>query len=188
MNRKLLVSGIVLTLINTYFVTQGAGREWKNPYNIGFEIRNHDPRPITITLKYDDVTPINLGTADPLFMLDAYNSVIWQTTINGKTGPNYPTLATPIDIKISTVLTVTYTDKKGQKAFKRFQFPADKTIFVAWENNTLRPQKGSFGNTQSGLSLKNNVRQSDIRNLQQGTIGVVKNQNLVEEDERFGEL
>lgn len=188
MKIKLIVLGIVLVLMNTHFATQGAGKVWLNPYNIGFEIRNHDPRPIIITLKHDDATPVAVGTANPLFMLNADDSIIWQTTMNGKTGATYPTLATPLDIRISSVLTVTYTDKNGQQAFKRYQFPAGKTIFVAWENNTLRPQKGSFGNTQSGMSLRKNVRSSDIKSLEQGTIrSAVKFEND-QDDERFGEL
>lgn len=38
-----------------------------------------------------------------------------------------------------------------------------KTAFLTFENNALRPQKGSFGKTQSGLSTGDNITSSGIK-------------------------
>lgn len=137
------------------------GKVWQNPYNIGFELRNHDSRPITITLKHEPT--MITQTADPLFYLNADDSIIWRTTVNGKkTFGNYPTLATPVDIREPLYLIIEYTNKQGKVTFAYYRFTPNKTVFVAWENQQLRPQKGKGGATQSGLSLANNVSVADI--------------------------
>lgn len=48
--------------------------------------------------------------------------------------------------------------------FKNYTIPAGKKAFISWENDALRPQRGSGGKTQSGISLKknSNVTQEEL--------------------------
>lgn len=155
-------STLIATLLCTApCLTIAAGKVWQNPYNIGFEIRNHDNKPITVTLKH--APTMITQTADPLFYLNADDTIIWRTVVNGKrTFGSYPTLATPVDINEPLYLLIEYTNKQNQSAFAYYRFTPGKTVFVAWENQQLRPQKGKGGATQSGLSLANNVTTTDI--------------------------
>ncbi|MFZ5954301.1 MAG: hypothetical protein ACOYT8_04360 [Candidatus Dependentiae bacterium] len=142
--------------------------EWQNPQDIGFEIRNHDSKPIIITLKPTDTPLVNV--ADPLFILSPRDAIIWKAEIPGKKiFGKVQSLSKRLDITEPLFLTVEYTDKNNKPAFKHYTFAPNKTVFVAWENNELRPQTGKNGQTQSGLSLNLNVRPFDILiwNMQQ---------------------
>lgn len=152
---------VMILAFLSHSLTHAAGKVWQHPLNIGFEIRNHDSKPITVTLKY--APTLIIKTADPLIYLNPDDSIIWKTTVNGKKiFGSIPTLATPVDIREQLYLIIEYADKQGNPTFKYYRFAPNKTVFVAWENQQLRPQKGKGGITQSGFSLANNITLADI--------------------------
>ncbi len=80
--------------------------------------------------------------------------------------------ATGLDLKKATKITIyPYKDQEDVYATHYVTKGNGKTIYVTWENDELRPQKGTgFFNkeTQSGLPLKNNVSSSDLKRFQVG--------------------
>lgn len=124
--------------------------EWKTPQDIGFEIRNHENYPITVTL-VDYLNPRAYAFKD--------------VYVSAKMGKNIPALKKALDIHNPYKLTIQYTTKNGEVTETFLLSSINKTLFVAWENGKLRPQKGSFGKTQSGLSLKRNLTQNDITRM-----------------------
>lgn len=72
----------------------------------------------------------------------------------------------PLDTSYEAALSIYKTEPQGQLPDKLHTFTTGKTIYVTW-NESLRPQTGQglgiLGLTKSGLSLKNNVKQYDIK-------------------------
>ncbi|MFZ5954303.1 MAG: hypothetical protein ACOYT8_04370 [Candidatus Dependentiae bacterium] len=121
------------------------------------EIRNHDINPIAITLW-------QLGTMKPDYIL------VNNQEISGKKGSKI-TAYTNYDIDPTVpgyIIQITYSDK-GKPRRALYQLSPSRKLFLAWENNSLRPQKGTgiFSKTsQSGFSLENNITQAGIKKIQ----------------------
>jgi hypothetical protein len=133
--------------------------EWKTPQDIGFEIRNHESYPITVSLT-DYFNPKAYAFKD--------------VYLPGKTGKNIASLKKALDINNPYKLTLQYATNTGYVTKTYLLSGINKTLFVAWENEQLRPQQGIFGKTQSGLSLKRNLTKKDI--------------SLLPSDDAYGEL
>ncbi|MFZ5954302.1 MAG: hypothetical protein ACOYT8_04365 [Candidatus Dependentiae bacterium] len=149
----------ILTLLLTNL---SFGRSWQNPQDIGFEIRNHDRYPITVSLQQLVAeNPENPNDVTPVAHL--FKNIV----VPAKQGTRIAHFQHPLDIHEGIFgLVVDYTNSRTQQAEQRlYLIQPGKTIFVAWENGSLRPQKGRgvFQRTsQSGWSLNNNVTQNDL--------------------------
>lgn len=54
----------------------------------------------------------------------------------------------------------------GKFVVNRATFAPNKTIFVSWDDTSLKPQRGTLGlglSTGKGYSLKNNVSEAEIK-------------------------
>lgn len=71
-------------------------------------------------------------------------------------------------IDLSKKTTLSIFDKNGN-AFYKAEFPLNKTIYVNWDGTKLYhqrgPLKGLTGKTDAGYSLKNNVKDIEIRSV-----------------------
>ncbi|BDC34940.1 hypothetical protein Noda2021_08980 [Candidatus Dependentiae bacterium Noda2021] len=118
-----------------------------------FEIRNHDVNPIAITLW-------QLGTMQPEYI------VVNNKEIPGKRGSQIAQY-TNVDIDTTIpgyLLQITYNNK-GKPTRVVYKLAPSQIMYLAWENNALRPQKGTgiFSKTsQSGFDLTNNIVASKI--------------------------
>lgn len=122
--------------------------ELESKHGITFELRNHDTYPIRISL------------LDPVI-----NKIIFQDiTVPASKGKMIPSYQKSVDINQGFLrLIVHYKNPAtARQATKSYTFAPGKTLFLAWEKKELRPQKGIFGKTQSGMSLKNNLTLKDI--------------------------
>lgn len=118
-----------------------------------FELRNHDTNPIAITLW-------QLGTMQPDYI------VVNNKEIPDKRGSQIAQY-TNVDIDTTIpgyLLQITYNNK-GKPARVIYKLSPSQIMYLAWENNALRPQKGTglFSKTsQSGFDLSNNIVASKI--------------------------
>lgn len=141
MKRIIILCAIVcgnLDAISPIEATQG----------ITFELRNHDTYPIRVSL------------IDPVI-----NKIIFQDiTVPASKGKVIPSFQKSVDITQGFLrLIVNYKNPAtARQAVKSYTFAPGKTLFLAWEKKEIRPQKGIFGKTQSGISLKNNITPKDI--------------------------
>lgn len=119
-----------------------------------FEIRNRDKYPITVIVTNDGIQKkYELGANTGSF----FESKIPVLRIRG------------LNLSVETRLEIVFNAEKEESylsdfRFKNYTFQPGKKMFVSWEHQNLRPQKGSFGKTQSGIPLKSadNITQRDI--------------------------
>lgn len=70
-----------------------------------------------------------------------------------------------LDASENSTIKISYKPKQQQAADFIYILrgsPKDKTYYLSFEKGILRPQTGTFGKTQSSLSLKNNVLIKEI--------------------------
>lgn len=116
-----------------------------------FEIMNKSPNELSVTVlnsgmvyKKNQKVPASKGGSKPY--------------LQSKLIPTFPTL-----------LIVKY--KSGGKEYAQaYVFPANKKVYLTWDRkNFARPQTGPLmglsGKTESGLSLKGNVKKGNIKKL-----------------------
>jgi hypothetical protein len=107
-------------------------------------LKNKSDKPIEVglTIGYKDF--INLETVQPG----------WETKYDF-----------PLEEKVQIQIFCSDCPQKSYAA----QIPANKTIYIKWDGSVLQPQLGSLrgilGTTTAGYSLKNNVKQSDIKEI-----------------------
>ncbi len=146
-----------------------------------FELRNHDSLPVdafvlqpaTYQAQAPGVTEYKQARAD-------------FKRIAAKKGSAISTFSFPLVATQPTYLVLSYKDSQGRVEQAMYSFAVGKTIYIAWENGKIRPQKGSFGKTASGKSLRNNVSSYDIILLTKNEQELI-NQQLLESKE-FQEL
>lgn len=138
-------------------------RSWQSQQDVGFEIRNHDRYPITVSLQQlvaenpdnpNDLTPVA--------------HILKNITVPAKQGTLIKNLQKNLDIHQGIIgIVIEYTDPLTNTAQQKLYIvQPGKTIYVAWENSSLRPQKGRGvfqRTTQSGWSLNNNVTPADLQ-------------------------
>ncbi len=138
-------------------------RSWQSQQDVGFEIRNHDRYPITVSLQQlvaenpdnpNDVTPVA--------------HILKNITVPAKQGTIIKSLQKNLNIHEGIFgIAIEYTDPITNAAQQKlYIIQPGKTMYVAWENSALRPQKGRGvfqRTTQSGWSLNNNVTPADIQ-------------------------
>ncbi|BDC34943.1 hypothetical protein Noda2021_09010 [Candidatus Dependentiae bacterium Noda2021] len=176
------MKNLCIALILLSFVTIEA-QEWQSAEDIGFEIRNHDTYPITVTV------------SDATLPAQVLPAAIWQTTVPGKGFLSLSSLKKALDINRPSYIFIQYKDQ-----IKVFEPKVGKTWFVAWENGNLRPQQGRKGKTLSGYSLANNVTSAEllpVANPKLASLPKVDNQQKPKaqpkpisapDDEAYGEL
>lgn len=139
------------------------GRAWQSSRDIGFEIRNHDRYPITVSLQQ-----LTLENPEDPNSVEPVAHIIKNAVVGGKQGTIIPSLQKALNINESIIgIVINFTNPATQQQDERLYIvQPGKTIYVAWENQQLRPQKGRGifqRETQSGWSLANNVTQNDLR-------------------------
>ncbi|BDC34941.1 hypothetical protein Noda2021_08990 [Candidatus Dependentiae bacterium Noda2021] len=155
--KKLVALLLVVTSVSLL------GRAWQSSRDIGFEIRNHDRFPIRVSLQQLTLENPN----DPNSVAPVAH-IIKDAVVGGKQGTVIPSLQKALNINENIVgIVVNFTDPATLQQYERlYLVQPGKTIYVAWENRQLRPQKGRGvfqRETQSGWSLANNVTQNDLR-------------------------
>ncbi|BDC34938.1 hypothetical protein Noda2021_08960 [Candidatus Dependentiae bacterium Noda2021] len=140
---------IVLLLLipcSTYCV----GKIWHTPEDIGFEIKNFDTKPITFWL---------YQTKDKKSVLVENKTIQPQTDIVSK----------QLNIQDTYSIRIRYNNNQGKPQEKKYQFKPGKTIFIAWQQGKLRPQKGKgicpARISESGFNLSKNVTNGDVREV-----------------------
>lgn len=140
----------IIFLLILFSFKLNALTETEYKQSINFEIRNHDDYPITISLM------------DPVINKTFFQGI----TLSAKKGKIIPSIQKTVDIDQGFLrLIVQYKNPStARQATKSYTFASspNRTLYFAWEKKELRPQKGIFGKTQSGLSLKNNITVKDI--------------------------
>ncbi|BDC34563.1 hypothetical protein Noda2021_05210 [Candidatus Dependentiae bacterium Noda2021] len=102
-------------------------------------------------------------------------------TVPAAQGSKLSSVSVALDTQYPTYVRV---GSPAQPQEPMYAFRPGKTLYLAYEKGVLRPQKGSFGKTQSGLPLKNNVQQKDILLLNETERRVVHQQILENEISR----
>lgn len=119
-----------------------------------FELRNHDAKPLVITIM-QPAREQRVADGSTQFI----PSMQIDKTVPASSGGKPTSVGLSLDPQYPTYLRI---GSPTQPYEPMYTFRPGKTIFVAYEKGAIRPQKGSFGKTQSGLALKNNVQQKDI--------------------------
>lgn len=129
------------------------------------EVRNHEKFPIFIrTLqKGQDVIDRTVFPEKKTHVASAIGDLI---LINGKSGSAIDSWAGAVDPRRATYIQVSY--KKGDALVTEvYATPEKRTLYVAYDNGSLRPQKGKFFSnfTQSGFPLVENVKPYQVVRL-----------------------
>ncbi|BDC34564.1 hypothetical protein Noda2021_05220 [Candidatus Dependentiae bacterium Noda2021] len=129
------------------------------------EIRNHEKFPIFVrTLqKGQDVIDRTVFPETKTHVKSAIGDLI---LINGKSGNAIDSWAGSVDPRRATYFQVSY--KKGDTLVTEvYATPEKRTLYVAYDNGSLRPQKGKFFSnfTQSGFPLVENVKPYQVVRL-----------------------
>ncbi|MFZ5954477.1 MAG: hypothetical protein ACOYT8_05265 [Candidatus Dependentiae bacterium] len=141
-----------------------AGAMQARDIQVNFEIRNHERFPIFVRLLQKGYRSIDQfdnykQTYEPALIGNL-------TLVNGKTGNAIDSWASGFDWSMPTYIEIAYF-KNNKFINQIYAVPAFKTLYVAFENEQLRPQKGKgFGRfTQSGHPLVENVKAHQIVRL-----------------------
>lgn len=149
MKYQIIFSFLMFALCNNS-VYGVAGKIWKSPEDIGFEFKNKGPGDISFSLIKTKPTP----------------STIVQ---NQHLSPDNQTFSKQLDIQASYELHVDYKNKNGNSARKRYRIKPGKTIFITWEDEKIRPQRGKgicpARLSDSGFNLSRNVTNADVRQI-----------------------
>jgi hypothetical protein len=134
-----------------------------------FEIRNHEQFPIFVRLIQKGFRTVDQTNN---YQLSYTPSTVGQLTlVNGKSGGAIDSWASGFDWSRPTYVEIAYLKNK-QFVNQVYGVPAYRTVYVAFENGQLRPQKGKgFGKfTQSGFPLVENIKPGDLVKLNQQQI------------------
>lgn len=141
-----------------------AGAVQAKDIQVNFEIRNHERFPIFVRLIqkgriFIDHLNNYKQTYEPAMIGEL-------TLVNGKTGSAIDSWASGFDWSRPTFIEIAYF-KNDQFKNQIYAVPEQRTLYVAFENEQLRPQKGKgFGKfTQSGHPLVENVTSREIVKL-----------------------
>lgn len=119
-----------------------------------FELRNKDKKdPIYVTLEQNGIKYLND------YKIPAASS--------GKEKDIKVIRLVGLDRAENSTITISYKPKQQPAADFKYILQGsskDKTFYLSFEKGKLRPQSGTFGKTQSGLSLANNITSSSIKN------------------------
>lgn len=137
--------------------------------NINFELRNHEPYPISIKV----FQKAGVRLQDKKQIRTASNSYV--ATIPAKTGNKISSINYSADEFKPTYLRISYYSN-GIDVIRYFGLPVGRTLFLAFKEGKLLPQQGIlFGKiTSSGYSLSNNVKAQEIIELNQDDIGLIE--------------
>lgn len=146
-----------------------------------FELRNHDLAPVDAFV----IQPAHYIAQDTQGALYKEGRADFMR-LPAKKGITLSRFSFPVFISYPTYLVISYQDARGNRQEDMYTFTLQKTIYVAFENGKIRPQKGSFGKTASGKPLKNNVSAKGIIKLT-GSEQELINQ-MLRESKEFQEL
>lgn len=123
-----------------------AGKIWKTPEDTGFELKNNSPTHLFFTL----------------YQIKPERAVI----IKNQRLEKDDLFTTELNIQAHHELHITHPIK-NKNLTNRYIIKPGKTIFVIWENDKLRAQRGKglcpARMSDSGFNLSRNVNNSDIR-------------------------
>lgn len=131
---------------------------------VNFEIRNHEQFPIFVRLIQKGFRTVDQTDNYKLSFTPA--TIGQLTLVNGKSGGAIDSWASGFDWSRPTYVEIAYFKNK-QFISQLYAVPAYRTVYVAFENGLLRPQKGKgFGKfTQSGHPLNENIKAGDLVKL-----------------------
>lgn len=148
MKYQMILLFLLINLSNS--ITAVAGKIWKSPEDIGFEFKNKGPGDILFSLYQIKPTKELLIKKQHL-------------------APNQESFSKQLDITSQYELHVHYKTKKGISTLKRYQVKPGKTIFITWEDERIRPQRGKgicpARVSDSGFNLSRNVTMADVREV-----------------------
>jgi hypothetical protein len=139
-------------LVQSWTKTQTYGKndESGTPFLVGFELGNKGKDPLWIQV-------VNGNELSEVVKVDPLGK-------SNKARADFI-----IDTAQPTYLAIWHEESPGvatQDPAKLFSFSKNKTIYVTWESNGLRPTKGKLAGildkTDSNMSLRNNVSTKDI--------------------------
>lgn len=146
--QKILIALAVIIVSNSLWGV--AGKIWKSPDDIGFEFKNKGPSDITFSLVQTKPSARTLVNQHHL-------------------SPNGQTFSQQLDIQASYELQVNYKTKRGTQESRRYRIKPGKTIFITWEDEKIRPQRGTgicpSRVSDSGFNLSRNVTNADVRQI-----------------------
>ena len=124
------------------------------------------------TLEETLLIEIRNKSSEPIYVdIDnAGNRMIDAEKINpnkGSSEQNVPVVrfGGKFDLSKPTIISIFKSPKAKTYEAQYYIEGNKKNIYVSWEKKELRPQQGKGGKTQSGLSLKNNVKKADLRKV-----------------------
>lgn len=129
--------------------------------NTYFELRNHDSLPVDAFIIQPATYQATVNLNEPAYKQGRAEFM----RIPAKKGSAVSAMSFPIITSQPTYLIISYKDKDMNDQQAMYSFSVGKTIYIALDQSKIRPQKGTFGKTASGKSLRNNVASHDIIKL-----------------------
>lgn len=165
----IMMMGIATPMMGGYIPTETTFKASRKEYNV--ELRNKSSRPIYVMLAQElsagALLPISQNTAleAPSSKRESDTPVI-RAQLPLIQDPFYLVIANQ-DITLLQEVGDVFTE--ACKIFKITLNKNSKTVYITYEakgsDNVIRPQKGTFGKTQSGLSLSANVKPTEITEI-----------------------
>ncbi len=131
----------------------GKAKVYPTDTKISFEVKNKSNKIVHVAIKSDGTFVEERGSA--VFSVHA-------GTTKGLT----------VDINKKTEISVWRTAQPGsasETAEMTYSVPTGKTLYFTWDGSILRPQTGpaggKLGKTDTGMSIKNNVSKTDVKQV-----------------------